>query len=810
MDHLIQDLRFSLRVMLKSPGVTLIAVLCIALGIAANTTIFSVVNAILLRPLPYADPERIAVLYETQLQRGIEEDNFSLHDLQDARASVRSFSKIEAYGPRSLVFSGHDEPERVLGALVSANLFEMLGEKPIHGRLFLEEEDRPGAPGVILLSHALWQRRFNSDPKIVGQTVMVNATAHTVVGVMAPHFNFPYQQEAWVPATPILHKGERVDRSLVAMARLRPGATFEQANVELEGFFKRLEREYPDSHAGWSARAVTLREDFVDTEIQLMVLTMMGAVICVLLIACANVANLLLARATARQREIAVRVAFGAQRRRVIRQLLTESVVVALVGGALGILLAVWGIHLMEAAIPQENQPPYWMRFVIDGNVLLFTLGIAVVTGLVFGLAPALQAAKTDLNDTLKEGGRGAGGSVLRNRLRNGLVIVEVALSLLLLVGASLFIRSFLELQSVDSGFDTRPLLTMRMYLPSGIYAQEDEAAMTRRIEDVVRRIEEIPAVEAAASSPTIPLSGGGDDAPVEIEGRPAQPGKEPMVFYTGVTSRFFETLGISLVKGRGFTEPEGAELSRVAVVNESFAQRFWPKREAVGRRFRFPTQLDPEKAGWFTVIGVVPDLYNDEADDKPLPSAYLPGPYYIARNPGILVRTRLDPAQVTAQVREAIRASDPHLPVYDILTMEEVRQLGSWQYSFLGKMFTSFGVIALFLASIGVYGVLSYSVSQRLREIGVRVALGAQRGDVVRLVLRQGMGLALGGIALGLFGALGVTRVVSGILYNVSATDPVSFGGISVLLATVAGIASYLPASRAMAVDPLDALRSE
>jgi len=808
MDTLWQDLRFAFRILIKSPGVTLIAVLCIALGIGANTTVFSVVNAVLLRPLPFSEPERIVALYETQPRQDVDEGGFSYPDYQDLRQQVTSFSEVSGYTTRSLTFSGTDDPERVLGAAISAGLFPMLGEKPILGRNFAPDEDRPGAPGVVLLSHVLWQRRYNSDPNIVGKTVMVNAAAHTVVGVMGPRFKFPYQQEAWVPMAPIFHRGGRSERTFEVMARLKPGVKHEQVEAEMETFARRLAQQYPDSHTGWGSRVVPLREDFLDGDIKLIVLTMMGAVSCVLLIACANVANLFLARATARQREIAVRIAFGAKSGHILRQLLTESVVVALMGGVLGVFLGIWGIRLMESALPVEDAPPYWIQFTVDGNVLFFTLLIAVATGLLFGLAPALQGAKTDINETLKEGGRGAGGSVHRNRLRSALVVAEVALSLVLLVGASLFVRSFLQLQTADGGFNTANLLTLRFYLPAGVYSDDDETVWTRRVEDVVRRVESLPGVSAATVSNTIPLSGGGDYGSILIEGQAFAPGEEPAVFFTGVTPHFFRTLGLGIQAGRDFTDREGVERSALAVVNQTFAARFWPKvpeGSVLGRRFRLK---DGEKTEWLTIIGVIPDIKNGDVDEDTQPSAYLPYPYMVARSNGLTLKTDLEPAQATSMVREQIRASDPNLPLYEIFTMDQVREQGFWDKRFFGQMFSAFGVIALFLAAIGVYGVLSYSVSQRWREIGVRVALGAQRRDVVRLVVGQGVGLALAGIGLGLLGAFGVTRVISGILYNVSATDPVSFGGISLLLAGVAWLASYVPASRAMAVDPLDALR--
>ena len=445
------------------------------------------------------------------------------------------------------------------------------------------------------------------------------------------------------------------------------------------------------------------------------------------------------------------------------------------------------------------------MRFTIDGPVLLYTLGVAVLTGLLFGIAPALQALKTDLHETLKEGGRGGGGSLRRNRLRSGLVVAQVALSLVLLVSASLFVRSFLNLQDERGGLETSHLMSMRIYLPAGRY--EKDADMSRRVEDVVRRLETLPGVEAVSASNNIPLGDGGSSGRIAVDGRDFPRGEEPNVFWTGVSPHLLRTLGLKPVSGRGFTDAEGFSLSHVALVNQMFATKHWPGKDPVGRRFRL---LDGNNTEWLSVIGVVADFKNGDIDNKIQPAAYLPYPYQAARNTGLTIRTRFDPLQVVAGARREIRASDPDLPVFDIYTLEQVRQQGVWEYRFLGGMFIVFGVIALFLAAIGVYGVLSYSVSQRVREIGVRVALGAQDGDVMRLVLRQGLLLALFGIVFGLPLAFGASQVVKGVLYNVSSNDPVSFGLISAVLAAIAALASYMPARRALDVDPLDAIRGE
>ncbi|HEV7505087.1 MAG TPA: ABC transporter permease [Thermoanaerobaculia bacterium] len=805
MNALISDLRFAVRVLLKSPGFAVVAVLCLAIGIGANTTIFSVVNAVLLRPFPFADPDRIVAIHETQPKNDVDRAGLSYLDYRDLREQSTSFAQTAAYTGRSITFSDSDEPERVVGGAISASLFPLLGVKPALGRHFREDEDQPGAPRVVLLSDEIWKRRFNGDPAIVGKTLLINAAAHTVVGVMPPRFQFPESELAWIPLTPIVHDEVRALRSLAVLARLKRESGFEQGQAEVKGFVERLAAQNPDSHKGWSGRIVPLREEFSGRNMRLIVLTMMGAVICVLLIACSNVANLLLARATVRQREIAVRAAFGAGRVRLLRQLLTESVVIGLLGGGLGVFFAIWGLRWMELSIPTDKQPPFWIQFKIDGPVLLFTLGIAVVTGLFFGLAPALQAMKTDLHETLKEGGRGVGGSVRRNRLRSILVVIQVAFSLLLLIGASLFVRSFLKLQEEKGGLRTDHVMTMRFYMPAGRFEKDED--MTLKVQDVVRRLETIPGVEAVSASNNIPLGFGGDEGRILVEGQDFPKGEEPDIFYSATTPHLFQALDLKLTSGRTFTEAEGYRLSGVAVVNKLFAQKFWPGQEAVGHRFRLK---DDKNSDWIRVIGVAPDFKNGSVNNKTIPAAFLPYAYGAAHNTGLTIRTRFDPPQVVAPARKEIRAADPSLPVFDVYTLEQIRQSGYWEFRLFGGMFTVFGAIALFLAAIGLYGVLTYSVSQRVREIGVRVALGAQGGDVLRLVIRQGMVLALVGIGAGLLLSFGATRVLASILFDTSPTDLVSFSAISALLAAIAAFASYLPARRALGVDPLESLRSE
>jgi predicted permease len=805
METLLQDLRFSARMLLKSPGFAAIAVLCIAIGIGANTSIFSVVEAFLLRPFPYADPDRIVAVHETQPKIDVDRGGVSDLDYRDIREQAVSFASTAAYTERSLTFSGTGDPERVQGASISWNLFPFLGVRPELGRTFREEEDRAGAPGAVLLSHELWMRRFNGDPKVVGTTTLVNAAAHTVIGVMPPRFEFPEKQLAWVTLAPFVKGEARSARDLAVLARLKPGVGLPRARAEMKSILHRLAVQFPETHAGWSGDAIPLRDELTGQDTRLIVLTMLGAVTCVLLIAASNVANLLLARATVRQREIAVRAAFGAGRARLVRQLLTESVMIGLLGGALGVVLAYWGVRWIEVAFPADHPPPYWVHLRLDGPVLLYTLAIAVATGLLFGLAPALQALKTDLHETLKEGGRGAGGSLHRNRLRSALVVAQVSLSLALLVSAALFIRGFLKLQDEQGGLRTARLMAMRVYLPAGRYETDEE--MSARVADVVRRLEALPGVEAVSASNNVPLDGGGGDGRIAVEGRDVPRGDEPNIFWAGVGPHFLRTLDLKPESGRGFTDAEGLSLSHVALINRRLATQLWPGRDPVGHRFRL---LDDKHTEWISVIGVVADFKNNTVNNKLQPSAYLPYPYQASRNTGLTIRTRAEPTQIVAAARREIRASDPDLPVFDVDTLEQLRQKGFWQFRFFGGMFGVFGLTALLLAAIGVYGVLSYSVSQRVREIGVRVALGAQGDDVVRLILSQGLLLALFGIGFGLPLAFGASRVVTGIVPNVSAGDPLSFGLISALLAATAALASYLPARRALEIDPLEALGRE
>jgi putative ABC transport system permease protein len=805
---LTQDLKYAVRALWKERGLTAIVIACLGLGIGINATLFAVIDGVLIQPLPFAEPDQLVVLEETRQRQADFDGGVSYQNLRDFQERASSAADFAALAGRSLALSdGASEPERVQGGAITWNLFPMLGVAPALGRHFTRDDDRPGAAPVVIINNALWQRRYQSDPSIVGRSVMVNARPHTVIAVMPGDFGFPNNFKAWVPLGPTAEAEARDNRYLLVFGRLRPGVALAAANTEIEAIGRRLAEQFPDTNRDWTARLRPASEEFTPADVTLILSTMMGAVTLVLLIACANVANLMLARASVRHREFSVRAALGAGRRRMARQLLTECVILGLASAPLGIAIAALGVYLLDNAVPPDSVP-YYIRWAIDARSIVYTTVVAALTGVVFGMAPALQAGRLNILESLRDGSRGAGSSGRRARVRHALVVAEVALAIVLLVGASLFVRSFLNRQGASPGFDTAPLLTLRIFMSGDPY--REPVARAQRVEDILRRIGALPGVDAAYASNFIPLDAGGGGGAAMIEGRDAEPGEEPFIGFIGVTPQFVKTIGIALTRGRDFTDAEGRSRTPVAVIDETMASRFWSGQDAVGRRFRL---IAGDTTDWFTVIGVTRDLRPDDPDDEeaPSPTAFVPYPYAPTPNTGIAIRVATrNPTAIAGAAREAIRASDPGLPIFNVRSMEDVRTLSFWQFRLFGVMFAIFGGVALVLAAIGVYGVLSFAVSQRTQEIGLRMALGAQDRDVRRMVVGQGLRLAAIGVALGLVGAFGITRVIRTLLYNIEPTDPLSFGGVAIFLTLIALAASYLPARRATMVDPMVALRSD
>ena len=805
-----QDLRYGLRVLLKNPGFTAVAVIALALGIGANSAIFSVVNTVLLSPLPYKDPDRLVMVWEDDTKHGYPTDTPAAANYVDWRDQNQVFEGMAAIADQSFNLTGTGDPERLRGRRVSASLFPLLGVAPQVGRAFAPEEDRPGANKVVILNHGLWQRRFGADPSITGKTLTLNGESYQVVGVMPASFQFPERgDELWVPIafTP-QEAASRGRHYLKVVARLKPGVTVERAQAEMSTIASRLQQQYPEQNAELGATVVPLHEQMVGN-IRSALLVLLGAVGLVLLIACANVANLLLARAAVRQKEIALRVALGASRWRLLRQFLTESVLLAALGGGLGLLLALWGVSLLKSFIPESISQVKAIG--VDAKVLGFTLLVSLLTGLVFGLAPATQVSKFNLNETLKEGGRDSSSGNQGKRLRGLLVVMEVAVSLVLLIGAGLLINSFLRLRSVDPGFKVDNLLTLGVVLPQEKYTTHERRSAF--YDNLIGRVEALPGVRSAAVTNWIPLVRQGDSIGVSFEGHndplPGQ-GKRPVVVTRVVSPHYFRTMGIQLLQGREFEEgKDRVDSPAVVLVSEALARRYWPGESAVGKRVTHGDPNDP--ADWCEVIGVVKDVRQFELAADPKPQMYFShaqAGFFAPRH--LVVSADGDPLSVAAAVRRAVWEVDKDQPVSDVSTMKEVLSESLARQRFSMLLLGIFAGLALVLAAVGLYGVMSYTVAQRTREIGLRMALGAQRSDVLRLVVGQGLKLVLVGVVLGLVASFVLTRVMTSLLFGVTATDPATLVTISLMLIAVAVIASYIPARRATRVDPLIALRYE
>ena len=806
MENLLSDTRYAIRNLLRRPGFTLIAVVTLALGIGANTTIFSVINSLILKPLPIPELDRIVAVWDKLPSRGVTHNEVTFANYLDLKNQNQTFEQLALYRWWSPNLTGVETPERLQGFLVTANLFDALGVKPIMGRNFTDEENQPGKDAVAIITHGLWQRRFGSDPEILNKTVTINTVARKVIGVMPENFTFPKNAEIYAPIamTPELMKS-RGNHSYYIIGRLKHGTPIESAQAEIDNIMARLEQQYPESNTGWGATAFPLVADTVRYYATAM-WVMMGAVGFVLLIACANVANLMLARATGRQKEIAVRTALGASRWRIVRQLLTESVIVALIGGALGVLVGFWGIAALRAANPAEaaKYVAGWYQLGINSQVLLFTLALSVLSGIVFGLAPAWQTSKPNLNNSLKEGSRQTSGS--SHRLRSSLVVFEVALSLVLLVGAGLLTRNFLSLLRTNAGFNSDNVMTMTLVLPTQKYKEQPQRAAFYN--DLVQRAKAYPGVESAAVVNYLPLGQSNSSDSYLVEGEPEpRPGNENDGRYRVASPDYFRTMGVSIIRGRGFTEQDKAGATPVVIVNETLARRHWPGQDAIGKRIRFYGPQD--KAPWMEVVGVIADVKHDLTIPVE-PEYYLPHAQDPWNGMILVAKTSVDPASLAGALRQQVWSIDKDQPVFDVRTMEEVKSASLVLYSFSSVMIGIFAAVAMVLAAIGIYGVMAFAVTQRTQEIGIRMALGARTGDVLKLVVRHGMKLALFGIVIGLAGSWVLTRFIANLLVGVQPTDLLTFSVVSLCLLVAAFIACYLPARRATKVDPLVALRYE
>jgi putative ABC transport system permease protein len=804
-----EDLRYGVRALLKNPGFSLIAILTLALGIGANTAIFTVVNAALLRGLPYREPERLVHLWEGTPQKEFPRREASYPDFLDWRQN-QSFESMAAYTGGGFTLTGRDAPERIQGARGSADFFKTLGVEPILGRAFQPGEDQPGAANVVLLSYGLWQRRFGGDSSIVGQSLTLNDSPYTVIGVLPPNFQFAPRggAEMWTPFAPSeAQLSRRYLHGTNVIARLKPEISTQQATAEMSVIGGRIAAQHAESHTGTSIQIVPLQEEIVGS-VKPILLALLCAVWFVLLIVCANVAGLTLVRAAGRAPEIAIRMALGATRARVARQLLTESVALSLIGGAAGLLLARWGVDALVAAIPEARlgAMPYLRNLNLDGSILAFTAALSLGAGIVFGLAPAFQATRRELSESLRAGGKSA--IVTRQRLRNGLVVTEIALALVLLIGAGLMTKSLMRLLTVDPGFKTENLFMMAVVLPAAKYAEGGKVAAFHQ--QLIARMEALPGVQGAATVGTLPLVGG-NTTRFFVEGEPLPPPDQLIeANIRDVSAGYFRTMGIPLISGRPFNDRDNATAPRAVIVNQTLARRVFPNAsnsEVVGRRVIFSgSDRTPNE-----IVGVVGDEKVNGLDARTTPVVYYP--FLQAPSPftNLIVRAP-NASTLAAAIRKEGLALEPGLTFFGGWTMERLMENlpATFARRYPTYLIGIFAVIALALAAIGIYGVISYSVSQRTREIGVRMALGARRRDVLTLVLKQGMTLTVTGVAIGLVVAFGLTRLMSNLLFSVDASDPTTFAAIVGVLLAVALVACYLPARKAAKVDPMIALRSE
>jgi putative ABC transport system permease protein len=814
MNTLLQDIRFGLRMLLKSPSISIVATIALALGIGANTAIFSVVNAVLLRPLPFPDSDSLVAVFETDTQRGQIRGSHSYPNFMDMRAQNTVFENVATYRGGDYILTGHGEPARLQGSIVTANLFPLLKVQPMLGRTFLPDEDKPTETGrVVILSHKLFQQRFNGDPSILNQAITLEGIKFTVVGVMPASFEFPIQNDPvdlWTTIAGDASGQEPVTNQrgahfLQVIGRLKPGVTEEQAQAELTAIGARLEQQYPDTNTHKSLRIESALKALVG-DIRPALLILLGAVACVLLIACANVANLLLARATSRHKEMAIRAALGASRKRVVRQLLTESVLLSLVGGGVGLLLAVWWSDLL-VALGKEDIPRA-IHVGMDWRVLGFTLGVSLLTGLIFGLAPAFHSSKTELVESLKEGARGTSAGAFANVVRKALVVIELGFAVLLLTGAALLIQSLWRLQRVDSGLHPENILTFNVTLPEIKYKSGDQSQFFINLK---QRLESTPGVQSVSSVLPLPLSGDRFGISFEIEGRPMAPKDHPSAdfFTTGVG--YFKTMGIPIIKGRDFDDRDKHGSTPVIIITETFARQYFPNEDPIGKRIHPGiSSYDNEDSVMREIVGVAGDVRNRNLSTESKPAYYVPQTQVPFNQLVTVVKTTGDPCSLISAATKEVAAMDQDVPLFGVKSMDEYLSASVAAPRFSTTLLSIFAGVALVLTIVGLYGVMSYSVAQRTNEIGIRMALGAQSRDVLLMIVKQGSVLILLGLAIGLVGAFALTRVISSLLFGVTAKDPFTFVAVSVLLAIVALLACYIPALRATRVDPMNALRCE
>jgi putative ABC transport system permease protein len=813
MGTLWQDIRYGLRMLMKSPSVSIVATIALALGIGANTAIFSVVNAVLLRPLPFPNSDALMSVFSTDSARGGIRGAYSYPDFFDLRDQNHVFEHVAAYHDNDFTLTGQGQPVMIHGALASADLFAVLGDQPMLGRTPTAAEDKLTETGrVVVLSERLFASRFNSDASIVNKTITLDGHTFTVIGVMPKGFEFPIQNDPLDLWTTIADDaagespvtGQRGAHFLRVIARLKPGVSQTQAQADAETIGARLAQQNPDTNTGKGIRIEPTLAALVGN-VRPALLILLGAVACVLLIACANVANLLLARAMTRHKEMALRSALGASRLRVVRQLLTESVLLSLAGGILGLVLAVWWSDLLIAL--GKKDIPRAIQVGLDWRVLGFTLGVTLLTGLVFGLVPALQLSKTDLNESLKEG-RGAGGGARKNRIRGVLVAAELAIAVVLLIGAGLLIQSFWRLQHVDSGLQARNVLTFNVAVPEVRYASEKQARFFR---DLANRLRSLPGVQSASAATPLPLSGSRFSISFQIDGRKVAPKDEPSGDLFVIEPDYFRTLGIPVLKGRDFSERDVHGSAPVVVISDTFARQFFPGEDPLGKRIEPGISTwDKEDSKMSEIIGVVADIHNRGLDAQPKPVYYLPQSQVPFNELALVMKTSNDPHSLMNSVTREVQAMDSELPVFAVKTMDEYVSSSVAAPRFNTTLLAIFASVALVLTVIGLYGVMSYSVAQRTNEIGIRMALGAQARDVLGLIVKDGVKIVAVGLSLGIGGALLLTKLLESLLFGVTTRDPLTFIFIAGLLSLVAMLACCIPALRATRVDPLEALRCE